>query len=57
MRINISNNNRRIIVPEEVRDRCVVISDATATWQNVDVLDVQWLAIGHRNLNNNNGYF
>ena len=44
MRINISNNKRHFVVAEEVRDRCVVTSAATGTWQNVDV---QLLAIGH----------
>ena len=51
MRINIHNNKRHLIVDEEVSDRCVVTSTATATWQNVDVVDVQLLAIGHRNRN------
>ena len=35
----------------EVRDGCVVSSAATATWRNVDVVDVQLLAIEHRNRN------
>ena len=51
MRINISNNKQHFVVVEEVRDRCVVTSAATATWRNVDVVDVQLLAIGHRNRN------
>ena len=34
-----------------MRDRCAVTSAATATWRNVDVVDVQLLAIGHRNRN------
>ena len=51
MRINIPNNKRHFVVVEEVRDRCVVISAATAMWRKVDVVDVQFLAIGHRNLN------
>ena len=32
-------------------DRCVVTSTATATWRNVDDVDVQFLAIGHRDRN------
>ena len=40
MRINIPNSNRYFIVAEAVRDRCVVISAATATWGNVDVVDM-----------------
>ena len=51
MRNNISNNTRHFLVSEEVRDRCVVTSAATATWRNVDVVDVQLLAIGHCNRN------
>ena len=51
MRINISNNKRHFVVAEEVCDRCAVTSAATATWWNVDVVDVQLLAIGHRNRN------
>ena len=51
MRINIPNNKRHFIVAEGVRDRCVVISAATANWQNADVVDVQLLAIGHCNRN------
>ena len=47
MRINISNNKRYFVVEEEMRDRCVVTSAATAAWQNVDVVDAQLLAIGH----------
>ena len=47
MRINITNNKRHFVATEEVHDRCVVTSAATATWQNVDVVDVQLLAIGH----------
>ena len=46
MRIYILNNKRHFVVAEEVRDRYVVTSAATATWWNVDV-DVQLLAIGH----------
>ena len=38
---------RHFVVVEEVRDRCVVTSAATATWRNVDVVDVQLLAIGN----------
>ena len=34
-----------------MRDRCAVTSAATATWRNADVVDVQLLAIWHRNLN------
>ena len=48
MCINIPNNKRHLVVAEEVRDRCVVTSAATATLRNVDV---QLLAIGHRNQN------
>ena len=51
MRINIPNNKRHFVVTEEVRDRCVVTSAATATWRNVDVVDVQLLAIEHCNRN------
>ena len=51
MRINIPNNRRHFVVAEEVRDRCVVISAATATSRNVDAVDVQFLSIGHRNRN------
>ena len=47
MRINIPNNKRHFVVAEEVRDRCVVTSAATATWRNVDVVAVQSLANGH----------
>ena len=47
MRINIPNNKRHFVVAEEVRDRYVVTSAETATWRNVDVVDVQLLAIGH----------
>ena len=36
---------------EEVRDRCFVTSAATAAWRNVDVVDVQLLAIEHCNRN------
>ena len=50
-RINIPNNKRHLVVAEEVRDCSVVTSAATATWRNVDVVDVQLLAIGHRNQN------
>ena len=51
MRINIPNNKRHFVVAQEVRDRCAMTSAATATWRNVDVVDVQLLAIGHRNRN------
>ena len=52
MRINIPNNKRHFFVAEdEVRDRCVVTSAATATWRNADVVDLQLLAIGHCNRN------
>ena len=51
MRINIPNNKRHFVVAEDVRDRCVVSSAATATWRNVDVVDVQLLVIGHRDRN------
>ena len=47
MHINIPNNKRHFVVAEEVRDRCVVTSAVTAVWQNVDVVDVQLMAIGH----------
>ena len=50
MCINIPNNKRHFIGAEQVRDRCVVTSAAAATWRNVDV-DMQLLAIGHRNQN------
>ena len=49
--LNIPNNNRHFIVAEEVRDRCVVTSAATATWRNVDAADVQLLSIGHSKRN------
>ena len=48
MRINIPNNKRHFVVAEKVGGRCVVTIAATATWRNVDVLDVQLLAIWHR---------
>ena len=51
MRINIPNNKRHFVVAEEVGDRCVVTNSATATWRNIDVANVQLLAIGHRNRN------
>ena len=51
MRINIPNNKRHFVVAEEVRDRCIVTSAATATWRNIDVANVQLLAIGHHNQN------
>ena len=51
MRINIPNSKRHFVVAVEVRDRCVVTSAATATWQNVDVVDVQLSAIGYCNRN------
>ena len=51
MRINIPNNKRHFVVAEELRDRRVVTTPATATWRNVDVVDVQLLAIGHCNKN------
>ena len=51
MCINISNNKQRLVVAVEVRDRCVVTSAAAATWRNVDVVEVQLLAIGHRKRN------
>ena len=49
MRINIPNNKRHFVVAEEVREQCVVISAATATWRNVE--DMQLLVIEHRNRN------
>ena len=51
MRINIPNNKRHFVVAEEVCDRCVVTSVATATWRNLDIVDEQILAIGHRKRN------
>ena len=51
MRINIPNNRRHLVVAEEVRDGCVAISAAATTWRNVDVADMQLLAIWHRNRN------
>ena len=51
MRINIPNDMRRFVVAKDVRDRCVVTSAATSTWQNVDVVNVQLLAIEQRNRN------
>ena len=51
IRINIPNNKRHFVVAEEVRDRCVVTSVATATWRNVDAVGVQLLAIWHRGRN------
>ena len=51
MCINITNNKRHFFVAEEVRDRYIVTSAATARWQNVDAVDVQLLAIGHCNHN------
>ena len=47
MHINIPNNRRHFVVAEEVRDRGVVTSAETATWRNVEVVDVQLLAIAH----------
>ena len=41
MQIDISINKRHLFVAEEVRDGCVVTSAATATWRNVDDVDVQ----------------
>ena len=35
MPINFINNKRHFVVAEEVRDRCVVASAATAIWRNV----------------------
>ena len=51
IRIDIPDNKRHFIIAEEVCDRCIVISAASATWLNVDVVDMQLLAIGHRNPN------
>ena len=51
MRTNIPNNKRHFVVADEMRDRCVVTSAATATWRNADVVDVQLLAIGDCNQN------
>ena len=51
MCINIPNNKRHFVVAEEVRDRRAVTSAATATWRDVDVVDVQLLAIGQRSRN------
>ena len=50
MHINIPKK-RHFVVAEEVRDLCIVTSAAAATWQNVDAVDVQLLAIGHRDRN------
>ena len=47
MCINIPNDKRYFVVAEEVGDRCVVTNAAIVTWRNVDVVDVQLLAIGH----------
>ena len=49
MRIKIPNNKRDYVLAEEVSDRCVVTS--AATWRNVDVVNVQFVSIGHRNRN------
>ena len=51
LRINIPNNVRHIIVAEGMRDRCVMISEATAKWRNAYDADLKLLAIGHRNRN------
>ena len=51
MRLDIPNNGRHFVVAEEVRDRFVVTSAATSTWRNIDIVDGQLLAIGHRNRN------
>ena len=51
MRFNISNNKRYLVVAEEVRGRSVVTSAATSTLRNVDVVNVQLLAIGLYNRN------
>ena len=51
MRIDIPNNKRHFVVAEQVRNRCVVTSARTASWRNSDAVDVQLLAIGHRNRN------
>ena len=51
MRINIPNNKRHFVVAEELRDRCAMTSAATATWRNVDVVDVYLLSIGYCNQN------
>ena len=42
MRTNIPNKKRHFVVAEEVRDRCVVTSAATATWRNVDAVGGDW---------------
>ena len=49
MRISFSNNRRHFVVAEEVRNRCVVFSAAAVSLRNLDVVDVQLLAFGHRN--------
>ena len=49
--MNIAINKRYFLVAEEVLDRCVVTSAASAKWRKVDVVDVHLLAIGHRNRN------
>ena len=51
MRIDIPNNKRHFVVTEKVRGQSVVTSAATATWRNVNVVDVQLLATGHCNRN------
>ena len=50
MRINIPNNKRHFVVAD-LCDRCVVTCAATVPRRNVDVVDVQLLASGHRNRN------
>ena len=51
MHINITNNKRHFVIADEVPNRWIVTSTATATWQNVDIVDIQLMAIGHRNRN------
>ena len=48
---SMSDNKQHFVVAAEVRDRCVVTSAATVMWRNADVVDVQFLAIGHYNRN------
>ena len=50
MCIRIPYNKRHFVVAyEEVLGQCVVTSTMAATWRNVDIVDVQLLAIGHCN--------
>ena len=51
MCINISNRMQHFAAAEEVHVQCAVTKAATATWRNVDIVDVQLLAIWHQNQN------